>query len=69
MERHRGTAEGTRRRAGEDHLFRHCYLRGPVGRAGRTMLLRMLSQAPEDIFFFFFFMVIWMGSVVVLQGK
>lgn len=31
---HCGTAEG-RRRGGEDHLLRHCYLRGPLGRRER----------------------------------
>lgn len=36
---------------GEDHLLRHCYLRGPMGeegRAGRTMLPQMFPQALED---------------------
>ena len=32
---HCGTAEGRRRRGGEDHLLRHCYLRGPLGRRER----------------------------------
>lgn len=56
-----------RRRGGEDHLFRHCYLRGLVEKAGRTMLPRMLSQALEDKQFFM--VNLDMGSVVVLQGK
>lgn len=43
----RGTAEGTRR---GHHLFRRCYLRGPVARAGRTELPRMLSQTGGGTF-------------------